>query len=96
MKKKTLIIYSYIIFGLVFLIVFCFSIARAEEKYPTRPVEIVCPLPPGGAVDLIMRALTSVAGQYLGQPLVPENRSGGGGQSEQHLLGALNPMAIQS
>lgn len=77
MKKKTYIVYFS--FCVVFWAVLCLFAAHAQEKYPTRPVEIICPFPPGGAVDLNMRALTSVAEQYLGQPLIPVTRSGGGG-----------------
>jgi tripartite-type tricarboxylate transporter receptor subunit TctC len=52
--------------------------AHAQD-YPTRPVEIVAPTPPGGGQDLMMRSLAAVANKYLGQPLVPVNRTGGAG-----------------
>lgn len=53
--------------------------AHAQKEYPVRPVELIAPAPPGGGQDLIMRALAAVGEKYLGQPLVPVNRAGGGG-----------------
>lgn len=58
-----------------------FTSVNAEQNYPTRPVDIVCPYPPGGSTDMYMRALVAVAAQHLGQPLVPVVRSGASGTS---------------
>ena len=50
---------------------------RAE--YPEKPVQIVVPYGPGGSTDLALRALSSVIHEYLGQPVVVLNKTGGGG-----------------
>ncbi len=49
------------------------------QEYPTKPITFVIPYPAGGSTDLTGRALASAAKRYLGQPLICENKSGGGG-----------------
>jgi tripartite-type tricarboxylate transporter receptor subunit TctC len=52
--------------------------ARAQE-YPVKPVLLVNPMGAGGSHDLTMRAVTSVAADYLGQPIIVQVKAGGGG-----------------
>ena len=49
------------------------------QAFPTRPVTIVVPYPPGGLIDLVARQIQARYQQELGQPVVIENRSGAGG-----------------
>jgi tripartite-type tricarboxylate transporter receptor subunit TctC len=54
--------------------------AGAQESWaPTRPLRLVIPFPPGGGSDVLGRLLAQRMGDLLGQPVVPENRSGAGG-----------------
>jgi tripartite-type tricarboxylate transporter receptor subunit TctC len=53
--------------------------ARAAEPWPTRPVTVVCPFPPGISTDLLTRALTTALSNALGQQFVVENRPGANG-----------------
>ncbi|HKC44919.1 MAG TPA: tripartite tricarboxylate transporter substrate binding protein [Burkholderiales bacterium] len=53
--------------------------AAFAQAFPTRPVTIVVPYPPGGLIDLVARQIQPRYQQELGQPVVIENRSGAGG-----------------
>ena len=53
--------------------------AAAQAQWPTRPVRIIVPFPPGGIVDTVARQLQPKLQLALGQPVVIESRSGAGG-----------------
>jgi tripartite-type tricarboxylate transporter receptor subunit TctC len=59
--------------------------AMAAE-YPTKPISLVVPFPPGGSADLTGRALANAATKSLGQPIIVENKAGGGGTVGPSLL----------
>ena len=52
---------------------------RAQGAWPDRPVRIICAFPGGSTPDLAARAIAPHLQQVLGQPVVVENRAGGGG-----------------
>ena len=53
--------------------------ALAQAAYPDRPIKIIAPVQPGGGVDLVARQVGDRLSRVLGQPVVIENQSGGGG-----------------
>ena len=53
-------------------------IARAQD-FPVRPIRVVVPYAPGGQSDTVMRLLIPRMSEFLGQNIIVENRSGGGG-----------------
>jgi len=55
------------------------SVAVAQGSYPTKPIKIIAPVQPGGGVDLVARQVGERLSKALGQPVVIENQSGGGG-----------------
>jgi tripartite-type tricarboxylate transporter receptor subunit TctC len=53
---------------------------HAAEKYPTKPVRLIVPFPPGGSTDFNARAIQDKLSDLLGQQIVIDNRSGASGQ----------------
>ena len=64
---------------LVFSLVAAFASGPVlSQAYPARPIKLVVPFPPGGAVDFMGRLLAQEMSKGLGQPVLVENRPGGG------------------
>lgn len=53
--------------------------AMAQDKFPSRPITLVVPFPPGGSVDIMARQYSEPLSRVLGVPIVVENRAGAGG-----------------
>src|SRR5215467_3957033 len=56
-----------------------FSCAATAQTYPSRPITMIIPFPPGGNVDVIGRVLAERMRVSLGQPIIVENVSGANG-----------------
>lgn len=53
--------------------------AMAADKYPSRPIRLIAPFPPGGGTDILSRVIAIPATETLGQTVVVDNRPGAGG-----------------
>src|ERR1700736_186805 len=49
----------------------------AAQSYPTRPITIIVPFPPGGNSDIVVRSLADRLSVTFGKPVIVENRPGG-------------------
>jgi tripartite-type tricarboxylate transporter receptor subunit TctC len=65
--------------------------AHAQSAFPSRPVTLLVPLAPGGDTDIIARLVAQSMSRELGQPVVVENRAGGGGLLAMQAVANANP-----
>jgi tripartite-type tricarboxylate transporter receptor subunit TctC len=62
--------------GLAALALAVAALCAHGQPYPTKPVKMIIPYPPGGISDGFGRALSAALSERLGQPVIPENRPG--------------------
>jgi tripartite-type tricarboxylate transporter receptor subunit TctC len=65
--------------------------AAAQQSFPSRPVRLIVPYPPGGNVDITARIIGPTMGELLRQTVVVDNRGGGGGNVGAHLVAKSAP-----
>ena len=67
------------------------SVAVAQDKYPSRPIEFILPAPPGGGLDRTMRLLAEFAEPILGQKILFTYKPGGNGTIGTSLIAQAKP-----
>ena len=65
--------------------------AHSQEKYPSRPVRVIVPFPPGGNTDVIARMIGQRLAEEYGQQFVVDNRGGAGGTLGAEIAQRANP-----
>ena len=71
MQRRTVLLAS--------LLVSAASLCAAQNAWPTKPITMIVPFPPGGLADLVARPVAEAMSRELGQPVVIENKAGAGG-----------------
>jgi len=65
--------------------------AQSAVDYPSRPIRIVVPFPPGAGTDIIARAVGQVLGEAWRQPVIVDNRTGAGGTIGSDIVAKASP-----
>ena len=65
--------------------------AAGAQSYPTKPVRIVAPFPPGGVADVLARAIQPGLQETLGQQVVIDNKPGAGGNIGAEIVAKAEP-----
>src|SRR5437763_2196150 len=63
----------------------------AQAQYPTRPIRVLIPQPPGGANDTVAPVIAPQLGERLGQPIIVENRPGANGNLAMEVVAKAAP-----
>jgi tripartite-type tricarboxylate transporter receptor subunit TctC len=62
-----------------FAVLLALATSAAAQEYPTRPVRLIIPFPPGGSNDVVGRMVAQKLGERLGKQVLVDNRGGAGG-----------------
>jgi tripartite-type tricarboxylate transporter receptor subunit TctC len=70
---------SVICVRLIACVAACAAVGSWAQPYPTKPIRIISPFPPGGTTDVLARIIATEMTKTIGQPVVVENKTGAGG-----------------
>lgn len=71
--KKIMVIF------ISFVLILISSWGWAQENYPNKPIQLICPWPAGGSIDILARSIAEKMAEYLGRPVLVENKTGAAG-----------------
>jgi tripartite-type tricarboxylate transporter receptor subunit TctC len=87
-KRRLFTVLAMMCLGLVSLTT---DLALAADVYPTRPIQLIVPFPPGGVADLVARPFATALEKELKQPVAVVNKTGAGGAVGMQALAASKP-----
>ncbi|MBL8379069.1 MAG: tripartite tricarboxylate transporter substrate binding protein [Burkholderiales bacterium] len=70
---------------------FVIGSARAQDRYPVKPIRLVVPFAPGGSSSIVARAFATEMAKGLGQEFIIDNRPGGGGNIAMEAVAKAEP-----
>ena len=76
---------------ITFIATLLFPLIAAAQSYPTKPIRLMVPFPPGGSTDIVARIVAQKLGERLLQSVVIENRGGAGGTIGAALAAKASP-----
>ena len=95
-RRDKMVLRIIAILGLVYGLHGLSGPVRAQEKYPTKPINFLIGYPAGGTTDVCARPLVAAAGKILGQPIVVVNKPGGASAVAVATLKTENPTGTLS
>ena len=69
--------------------------AVQAQNYPDKPIRLVVPFAPGGGADIVARVLAGPLAKRLGQPMIVDNKPGGGATTGADFVARHPPMATR-
>ncbi len=73
------------------ILAFIMAVPVMAQSYPQRPITLIVPFAPGGGTDSIARDLGKLLTEKMGQPIIVENKGGGGGSIGANAVAKANP-----
>ncbi len=67
------------------------TVAASAQSFPSRPITLMVPFPPGGVIDTTARVIEGELSKELGQPIVIENKGGSGGNLGTQMVARAQP-----
>jgi len=74
-----------------FAIATLFSLSAGAQNYPTKPIRMIVPFPPGGGSDVTGRVVAAALGERVGTQVIVDNRAGAGGVIGSELAANASP-----
>ena len=81
---------SFLKSALCALLMMC-SLSVFAQKYPSKPITLICPFAAGGSADIMARFIAQKLSEAIGTPIVVDNKIGGGGGVGSNLVAKAKP-----